>query len=34
MKLKINNKNEDPLWKKIPCHCNHDSVETEYPLID
>jgi hypothetical protein len=19
-------------WKKIPCHCNHDSVETEYPI--
>lgn len=33
MKLKINNKNENPLWKKISCKCNHDSVETEYPLV-
>lgn len=32
--LKINNKNENPLWKKISCKCNHDSIETEYPLID
>jgi hypothetical protein len=34
MKLIINNKNNDPLWKKISCKCNHNSVETEYPLID
>jgi hypothetical protein len=34
MKLKINNKNENPLWKKIPCKCNHASIETEYPLIE
>ena len=33
-KLKINNKNKNPLWKKIPCNCNHDSIETEYPLIE
>ena len=33
-KLKVNNKNSNPLWKKIKCKCNHDSIETEYPLIE
>ena len=23
---------EDIKWKKIPCTCNHDSVQTEYPI--
>jgi hypothetical protein len=30
--MKINNIIEDPLWDKIPCSCNHDSVITEYPI--
>jgi len=32
--LKVNGRHPDPLWKKIKCKCNHDSIETEYPLID
>ena len=25
--------NDDEIrWKKIPCCCNHDNVETEYPI--
>lgn len=24
----------DPLWKKIPCSCDHSSVLTEFPLKD
>lgn len=32
--LKVNGRNENPLYLKIKCKCNHDSVETEYPLID
>tara|TARA_R110002051_G_scaffold112459_1_gene185210 strand:+ start:298 stop:603 length:306 start_codon:yes stop_codon:yes gene_type:complete len=31
--LKVNGRHPDPLWKKISCKCNHDSVETQYPLI-
>ena len=30
--MKINNSLDVALWEKIPCHCNHDSIETEYPL--
>tara|TARA_R110002051_G_scaffold147693_1_gene220459 strand:+ start:1067 stop:1369 length:303 start_codon:yes stop_codon:yes gene_type:complete len=26
--------NDDEIrWKKIPCKCNHNSVETEYPIF-
>ena len=32
--MKINNKIDDPLWDKIPCTCNHDSVITEYPVVN
>ena len=34
MKLIINNKNNDPLWKKIPCKCHISNIELKYPLID
>jgi len=30
--LKINNSLDHPRWYDIPCKCNHDSVETEYPI--
>jgi len=30
--LKINNVLAHPRWYDIPCKCNHDSVETEYPI--
>ena len=33
-KLIINNKNENPLWKKIHCNCDKSDVEKSYPLID
>ncbi len=32
--MKINNSLEHPRWHDIPCKCNHDSVETEYPIAD
>jgi hypothetical protein len=32
MKIEIINPIESPRWKQVPCHCNHDSVETEYPI--
>jgi hypothetical protein len=32
--LKINNKNENPLWKKISCKCDKSNIEKSYPLID
>jgi hypothetical protein len=32
MTIEIINPIESPRWKKIPCKCNHDSVETEYPI--
>jgi len=31
-KLKINNSLDVARWEKIKCNCNHDSVETEYPI--
>jgi|TARA_R110000796_G_C14322623_1_gene408036 hypothetical protein len=34
MKLKINNRNEDPLWKKISCKCHTSDIELKYPLIE
>ena len=34
MKLKINNKNADPLWKKISCKCDKSNIEASYPLIE
>ncbi len=32
MTIEIVNPMENPRWKQIPCKCNHDSVETEYPI--
>tara|TARA_R110002051_G_scaffold254412_1_gene313373 strand:+ start:95 stop:370 length:276 start_codon:yes stop_codon:yes gene_type:complete len=32
--LKVNNRNLDPLWKKIPCKCDKSDIEKSYPLID
>lgn len=32
--MKINGLIEKPRWYDIPCKCNHDSVETEYPIVD
>jgi len=32
MTIEIINEIENPRWKSIPCKCNHDSVETEYPI--
>lgn len=32
--MKINNSLDHPRWKGIKCKCNHDSVETEYPIAD
>jgi hypothetical protein len=32
MTIEIINEIENPRWKEIPCKCNHDSVETEYPI--
>ena len=34
MTIEIINKIENPRWKNIPCKCNHDSVETEYPIAE
>ena len=33
-KLIINNINNNPLWKKIPCHCDKSDIEKSYPLIE
>jgi len=30
--MKINNSLEHPRWYDIKCKCNHDNVETEYPI--
>jgi len=30
--MKINNSLKHPRWYDIPCKCNHDNVETEYPI--
>jgi len=32
--MKINGTIEHPRWYDIKCNCNHDSVETEYPIAD
>jgi hypothetical protein len=32
-KLIINNINNNPLWKKIPCKCDKSDIEKSYPLI-
>jgi hypothetical protein len=32
--MKINNSLDHPRWYDIPCKCNHDNVETEYPITD
>lgn len=34
MKLKINNQNLNPLWKKIPCECDKSNILKAYPLIE
>ncbi len=33
MTIEIINEIENPRWKNISCKCNHDSVETEYPIV-
>ena len=32
MTIEIINEIINPRWKEIPCKCNHDSIETEYPI--
>jgi len=32
--MKINGLIEHPRWYDIPCKCNHNSVETEYPIAN
>ena len=32
--MKINGLIEKPLWYDIKCNCNHDSVETEFPIAE
>ena len=32
--MKINGTIDHPRWYDIPCKCNHDSVETEYPIAE
>ena len=32
--MKINGTIDSPRWYDIPCKCNHDSIETEYPIAD
>lgn len=30
--MKVNGKIDNPRWKGIPCKCNHNSIQTEYPI--
>lgn len=32
--LKINGLIDHPRWYDVKCNCNHDSVETEFPIAD
>ena len=32
-KLKINNSLDVARWEKLSCQCNHDSIESEYPIF-
>jgi len=32
--MKVNNKISNNRWHDIPCKCNHDSIETEYPIAE
>jgi len=32
--MKINGLIDKPRWYNIPCKCNHDSIETEYPIAE
>lgn len=32
--MKINGLIDKPRWYDIPCKCNHNSVETEYPISE
>jgi hypothetical protein len=32
--MKINGLIEKPIWYDIKCKCNHDSVETEFPIAE
>lgn len=34
MKFKVNNRNTDPLWKKISCKCNKNNIEESFPLVN
>ena len=33
LKFQINGLIEKPRWYGIKCKCNHESVETEYPIL-
>jgi hypothetical protein len=33
-KLKINGLIDHPRWYDVKCNCNHNSVETEFPIAD
>lgn len=33
-KMKINGLIDVALWENIPCKCNHDLIEKQYPLIE
>ena len=32
--MKINGLIEKPLWYDIKCKCNHDTIETEFPIAE
>jgi len=32
--MKINNSLDVARWEKLECKCNHDSVMTEYPVVN
>lgn len=34
MTIEIINPIVNPRWKEISCKCNHDSIETEYPIAE
>jgi len=32
--MKVNGLIKKPRWYDIPCKCNHNSIETEYPITE
>ena len=32
--MKVNGLIEKPRWYDIPCKCNHNSIETEFPIMN